>query len=93
MQSAARAAEKSWRRLLREDDRGQAGLRSDPNPFEAERWTAQGEIIWNTTGDSGRFTKDDGDTALVTKALPLNGEILGHRFALARARATDALSS
>jgi hypothetical protein len=30
MQSAARAAEKSWRRLLREDDRGEAGLRSDP---------------------------------------------------------------
>src|SRR5882724_4942125 len=30
MQSAARAAEKSWRRLLREDDRSGAGLRSDP---------------------------------------------------------------
>src|SRR5258707_15060966 len=27
---ARRAAEKSWRRLLREDDRGEAGLRSDP---------------------------------------------------------------
>src|SRR5258708_19359586 len=30
MQSAARAAEKSWRRLLREDDRAEAGLPSTP---------------------------------------------------------------
>src|SRR5216684_8391759 len=24
-----------------------------PNPFEAERWTAQVEIIWNTTANNG----------------------------------------
>src|ERR1700730_10202000 len=24
-----------------------------PNPFEAERWTAQMEIIWNTAGNNG----------------------------------------
>src|SRR5882762_3798582 len=62
MQSAARAAEKSWRRLLREDDRGEAGLRSDPIHSRPHVGGAGGN--WNTTGDSGRFTKDDGGTAL-----------------------------
>jgi len=52
MQSAARAAEKSWRRLLREDDRGGAGLRSDPIHSRSQVGGAGG-IIWNTTGDNG----------------------------------------
>src|SRR6267154_279456 len=46
MQSAARAAEKSWRRLLREDDRGEAGLRSDPIHSRPQVDGAD-EIIWN----------------------------------------------
>src|SRR6266852_4303857 len=91
MQSAARAAEKSWRRLLREDDRGEAGLRSDPIHSRPQVGGAGGN--WNTTGDSDRFTKDDGSTVLVTNALRLNGEIIGHRFAWARAWASDVLSS
>jgi hypothetical protein len=91
MQSAARAAEKSCRRLLREDDRGEAGLRSDPihsRPQGARR-------MWKLEYDrrQSRFTKDDGGTALVTNALRLNGEIIGHRFAWARALASDVLSS
>src|SRR5882724_2062150 len=36
------------------------------------------------------FAKDDGGTALVTKALPLNDRIFGHRFAWASARAANA---
>src|SRR5713226_1352635 len=64
-----------------------------PNPFEAAGGRRRWKLSGIRTGDSGRFTKDDGGTALVTKALPLNGEIVGHRFAWARAWATDALSS
>ena len=45
-----------------EDDRGEAGLRSDPIHSRPQVGGVGGN--WNTTGDSGRFTKDDGGTAL-----------------------------
>src|SRR6266852_595910 len=81
MQSAARAAEKSWRRLLREDDRGEAGLRSDPIHSKSRggrrRWKFSGT---RQASDRGAFAIDDGSTVLVTIALPLNGRVFGHRF-------------
>src|SRR5216683_7675153 len=65
-----------------------------PNPFEV----AGGRRRWKLSGTrqaSGRgaFAIDDGSTVLVTIALPLNGRVFGHRFAWARAKATDALPS
>jgi hypothetical protein len=79
MQSAARAAEKSWRRPLREDDRGEAGLRSDPIH---SRWQVDGAggNYLEYDRQQRHFAKDDGVTVLVTTALSLNGSVFGHRF-------------
>src|SRR6266852_7503072 len=65
-----------------------------PNPFEV----AGGRRRWKLSGtrqasDRGAFAKGDGGTALVTIALSLNGRVFGHRFAWARAKATNALPS
>src|SRR6266699_5121028 len=84
MQSAARAAEKSWRRLLREDDRGEAGLRSDPIHSRSQVDGADGNYLEHER-QQRHFAKDDGGTALVTNALRLNVKVFGHRSASARA--------
>src|SRR5712664_3676273 len=71
MQSAARAAEKSWRRLLREDDRGEAGLRSDPIHSRPRggrrRWKLSGT---RQASDRGAFANDGGGTALSQAPCP-----------------------
>src|SRR5216684_1293684 len=74
MQSAARAAEKSWRRLLREDDRGEAGLRSDPIHSRPQMDGAGGNYL-EYDRQQRHFAKDGGSTVLAPKGLPLNGRV------------------
>src|SRR5712664_3301354 len=70
---------KSWRRLLREDDRGEAGLRSDPIHSRPRggrrRWKLSG-IRQATTA----FHKQRRQHRVGPNRLPLNGRVFGQRF-------------
>jgi hypothetical protein len=55
--------------------------------IRGRRWTAQVEIIWNTTGNNGISQMTTDAPCWPQKVLPLNDRAFGHRFAWARAQA------
>jgi hypothetical protein len=78
-------AEKSWRRQLREDERGAAGLRSDPIHSRPQMGGAHGNLR-NTTGNNIGCRQDRQAEPRWFETLAFNGESRPRMLGRMRAR-------